>query len=40
MVTDFHIILARLKKYKVNDIRQTQICTAELLVPEPRDIEF
>jgi hypothetical protein len=39
MVTDFHIILARLKKHMVNDIRQTQIRTTELLVPEPSYLE-
>jgi len=37
LVADSHIVLARLKKHVFNDIRQTQIRTAELLEPEPRD---
>jgi hypothetical protein len=40
MVRDSHIILASLKKRMFNEIRQTQMRTAELLVPEPRDLEF
>jgi len=40
MVTDSYIILARLKKHMVNDIRQAQIRTTELLVPDPRDLDI
>ena len=47
MVTDSHSILARwshhffqlLNVHGVNDIRQTEIHTAELLVPEPSAFE-
>ena len=48
MVPDSHSILARWKNYfsqivnihGVNDVRQTQIRTAEPLVPEPSAFEF
>jgi len=48
LVTDSHSILARwrnhfsqlLNVYGVNDVRQTEIHTAELLVPEPSAFEF
>ena len=43
MVTDIHSILARQRDHfsqllnvqGVNDVRQTEICTAETIVPEP-----
>ena len=48
LVTDFHCILARWRKYfpqllnvhGENDVRQTEIHTAEPLVPEPSDFEI
>jgi len=47
LVTDFHSILARWRNYfsqqlyvhGVNDVRQTEIHTAEPLVPEPNAFE-
>jgi len=35
MVADSHIILAEWRNHGVNDVRQTKICTAEPLAPEP-----
>jgi len=48
LVTDSHSILPRWRKYfsqllnvpGANDVRQTEIHTAELLVPEPSTFEF
>jgi len=48
LVTDCHNILTRCRKHfsellnvhEVNDVRQTEIHTAEPLVPEPRAFEF
>ena len=48
LVADFHSILARWRNYfsqilnvhGINDVRQTETCTSEPLVPEPCASEF